>query len=56
MAFDFNDDEDGLSTWVFVDNFGTFRFTWDLISEIDGVFDYDGNLDFFTKYSDGQKY
>lgn len=50
-----NDDEYGMSTLVFVDRYGELRFTWDLINEIEGIFDWDGNLDFFIKYNDGQR-
>lgn len=45
-----------LSDWVYVDRFGKFRFTWDMVGEIEGIFDWDGQLDFFTTYSDGNKY
>lgn len=45
-----------LSDCVYVDRTGKFRFTWDIAGEIEGVFDYDDNLDFFTTYSDGDKY
>lgn len=44
-----------VSDFVFVDRYGRFRFLWDIVGEIDGVFDFDGNIDFYTKYSDGRE-
>lgn len=45
-----------LSDMVYVDRTGKFKFTWDVAGEVEGVFDYDGNLEFYTTYSDGDKY
>lgn len=45
-----------LSDMVYVSKDGRLKFTWDLVGEIEGVFEWDGLLDFFCTYSDGDKY
>lgn len=45
-----------LSDYIYVDRTGRMKFTWDLVGEIEGVFEWDTALDFFTTYSDGDKY
>jgi hypothetical protein len=45
-----------LSDLVYVAKDGKLRFIWDLFGEIDGVFDWDGQLDFYTILKDGDKY
>lgn len=44
-----------LSDFVFVDRYGRFRFLWDIVGEIEGVFEWDEEIDFYTKYSDGPR-
>ena len=45
-----------LSDLIYIAKDGKMKFTWDVFGEIDGVFEWDGLLDFFSTYSDGNKY
>ena len=37
-----------ISDFVFVDKFGAFKFIYDFYGEIDGVFEFDRLLEFYT--------
>lgn len=45
-----------LSDLIYIAIDGKLKFTWDLFGEIDGVFEWDDLLDFYSIYSDGKKY
>jgi hypothetical protein len=44
-----------LSELIYISNDGKLKFTWDVVGEIEGVFEWDDLLDFFSTYSDGNK-
>ena len=44
-----------LSNFIYISNDGKLKFIWDVFGEIDGVFEWDGLLDFYSIYSDGNK-
>jgi hypothetical protein len=44
-----------LSDLIYIAKDGKMKFTWDVFGEIDGVFEWDDLLDFFSTYSDGNK-
>ena len=45
-----------LSDLVYVSKDGKLKFIWDIYGEIEGVFEWDTILDFYSIYSDGDKY
>lgn len=47
--------DEELSDFVFVDRYGRFRFLWDIVGTIEGVFEWDEELDFYTKYTNGRE-
>lgn len=51
-----NQNDKELSDVVYVDRVGKFRFTWDIVGEVEGVFEWDELIEFYTTYSDGNKY
>ena len=44
-----------LSELIYISGNGKLKFTWDVFGEIDGVFEWDDLLDFYSIYSDGNK-
>lgn len=51
-----NVNKNEISDNVYVNRNGVIKLTWSLIGEVDGVFEWDGQLDFYTIYNTGFNY
>ena len=47
--------DDEVSELIYIAKDGKMKFTWDVFGEIDGVFEWDDLLEFYSIYSDGNK-